>query len=387
MRYEPHVWEFDCASMKWLTEPVTRRKALTTGASTALGLSLFGALAGCGSSSSSSASGSGTSSGSGLPGQGKTIALSLNGFNTYDRNTAEGCLKALEGTAYKFIGAQATFDATKEVANIKQLVSRSPDGLIVLAASAAGAARASLAAKQANIPVVANIWFPTSPQADSVYYAATRLKPGVGGPLVVDYIAKQGITQGKILEIVGLFAQPFTIGFKNEIRSALAKHPGLKVAASQEGLYTAQGAVSVLRPMLSANPDAKVIIDYAAEMGDAIALELRRQNLKNILHITSDGNDRMAPLMSLDNGAYMKADRWFSPAEQGIVAVRILRNKFEKNEDPTTANLGLQGWDVEPGTKNPIVINTRQVLATASNIKGLPPFSYPQFDSKITFGG
>jgi hypothetical protein len=47
----------------------------------------------------------------------------------------------------------------------------------------------------------------------------------------------------------------------------------------------------------------------------------------------------------------------------------------------------VQGFDVEPGTKDPVVVNTRQVLATASNIHGLPPFSYPQYDSMITFGG
>ncbi len=391
MSYEPHIWEFDCASMKWLTEPLTRRGVLRAGATTAFGIGLLGALAACGSSSSGSSATSGQSGGGGSssskPGEGKTIALSLNGFNTYDRNTAEGCLYGLQGTSYKFIGANAAFDASKEVANIKQLVARSPDGLIVLAASAAGAARACLSAKQAGIPVVANIWFPTGKQADSVYYAATQLKPGVGGPLVVDYITKQGITSGKILEIVGLFAQPFTIGFKSEIRSALSKYPGLKIASSQQGLYTAQGSVSVLRPMLSANPDAKVIIDYAAEMGDAIALELRRQGIKNILHITSDGNDRMVPLLSESNGDYLKADRWYSPAEQGIVAVKILRNKLEKNEDPTTANIGLQGWDVEPGTKDPIIINTRQELATADTIHGLPPFSYGQFDNQITFGG
>jgi ribose transport system substrate-binding protein len=358
---------------------------LASGASAALGLTMFGALAGCGSSSSSSSSSKGASASK--PGAGKTIALSLNGFNTYDRNTAEGCLQALQGTAYKFIGAQATFDASKEVANIKQLIARGPDGLVVLAASAEGAARACLGAKQAGIPVVANLWYPVSPEVDSVYFAATRLKPGIGGPLVVDYMVKQGVTQGKILEIVGLFAQPFTIGFKSEIRQALAKHPGLDVVASQQGLYTAQGAVSVLRPMLTAHPDAKVIIDYAAEMGDAIALELRRQGIKNILHITSDGNDRMVPLLSLSNGAYVKADRWYSPAQQGQVAVKILRNKLEKNEDPTTANIGVEGFDLEPGTKNPIVVNTRQELATASNIHGLPPFSYPQYDNQISFGG
>jgi ribose transport system substrate-binding protein len=258
----------------------------------------------------------------------------------------------------------------------------------VLAASADGAARACVGAKQAGIPVVANLWNPTSKEADSVYYAALRLKPGVGGPLVVDYIAKdQGITSGKILEIVGLDAQPFSEGYKAEIRQALKKYPGLVVAASQQGLYTAEGAVKVLRPMLAAHPDAKVIIDYAAEMGDAIAGELKRQNMTKMVHITSDGNDRMIPWLSENNGAYLKANRWYSAAQQGQVATRILRNKLEKSQDPTTANIALEGWDVQGGTKDPVIVNSRQELQTAKNTKDLPPFGYPQFDNQITFGG
>jgi ribose transport system substrate-binding protein len=386
---EGHIWEIDCESMSWITEPRSRRGVLQGGAAAVFSMGLLGALAGCGGGSSTSSSGTGTAGGGGgKPGEGKTIALSLNGFNTYDRNTAEGCLKELQGTAYKFIGANAQFDATTEVSNIKQLIARQPDGLVVLAASADGAARACVGAKQAGIPVVANLWNPTSKEADSVYYAALRLKPGVGGPLVVDYIAKdQGITSGKILEIVGLDAQPFSEGYKAEIRQALKKYPGLVVAASQQGLYTAEGAVKVLRPMLAAHPDAKVIIDYAAEMGDAIAGQLKRQNITKIVHITSDGNDRMIPWLSENNGAYLKANRWYSAAQQGQVATRILRNKLEKSQDPTTANIALEGWDVQGGTKDPVIVNSRQELQTAKNTKDLPPFGYPQFDNQITFGG
>lgn len=390
MQKESGFWEFDCGSMRWLTEPVSRRGALRSGAGALFGAGLMAALAGCGSSSSASQS-TGSSShsagGAKAPGAGKTIALSLNGFNEYDRNTAEGCLLALQGTQYKFIGANAQFDASTEVANIKQLIARSPDGMVVLAASAAGAARACVGAKEAGIPVVANLWYPTSQEADSVYYAATRLQPGVGGPMVVDYIAKQGITSGKILVIVGLYAQPFTIGFTAEIKQALAKYPGLQIVATQQGDYTASGAVAVLRPMLSAHPDAKVIIDYAAEMGDAVARELQRQGRKDILHITSDGNVEMTPWLSKSGGAYLKADRWYSAAQQGLVATKILRNKLENSTAPTTANIAVQGFTVEAGTKDPVVINSRQQMATAGNIRGLPPFGYPQFDRAITFGG
>jgi hypothetical protein len=83
----------------------------------------------------------------------------------------------------------------------------------------------------------------------------------------------------------------------------------------------------------------------------------------------------------------MKGDRWFSPAEQGIASVNILRGKLERDEEPTNANVGLKGFTVVSGTRDPVVITTRQELATARNIDNLPPFGYQQFASKIPFGG
>jgi ABC-type sugar transport system substrate-binding protein len=351
---------------------------------------LLGGLAGCGGSDSSSGStgtGGGSASGDGQPGAGKTIALSLNGFNTFDQDLAEGVLKALQGTKYKFIGAQAGFDAQQEVDNIRQLIARQPDGLIVLAASADGAARAASAAQRAGIPVVTTIWFPVSKDVDSVYYAATQLETDKGGQMTVDFITKTaGIDSGKILEVTGLDAQPFTEGFKQGIRTALKGAPGLKIAASQQGFYTADGALKALRPMLAANPDAKVIIDYAAEMGVAIAQELQRQGRKDIVHITSDINDRCSAWLKREDGAYLKAARWYSPGSEGIVCTNILRNKIEKDQAPTDGNVGMEGYTVKSGTSEPVVIDIRQEMATGENIDQLPPPGYPVFDKQIPFG-
>jgi ABC-type sugar transport system substrate-binding protein len=382
---QPHVWEIDTDTMEWVERPRSRRHFLMGVGGTVLGAGLLGTLAGCGGSDDE---GSASAEG-GKPGEGKTLALSLNGFNTYDQDTAEGFLKALQGTGYRLIGAEAAFDATKELDNIRQLVARQPDGLAVLAASAEGAARGAAEAKRKGIPTVAQIWFPVSKDVDSAAWdAALQLDTDEGGKLTIDFIAKdQGVTEGKILEITGLDAQPFSEGYKQGLRKALKQYPGLRVVASQQGFYTADGALKVLRPMLSAHPDAKVIIDYAAEMGNAISQELKRRGKTNIVHVTSDGNDAMIPLLKEENGAYTKGDRWFSPADQGVVSVKVLRARIENDEDPTNENIGVEGFTIVPGTKDPIVIKTRQELATAENIDSLPPFGYNELASKIPFGG
>ena len=381
------VWEIDCETMEWVTRPRSRKHFLMGVGGSVLGAGLLGSLAGCGGDDDDGGGGGG--GGGDRPGSGQTIALSLNGFNTYDQDTAEGVLKAMQGTGYKLIGAEAGFDATREVDNIRQLVARQPDGLIVLAASAEGAARGSAEAKRKGIPVVAQIWFPVSEEIDAAAYdAALQLDTQEGGRLTIDFITQeQGVTEGKILEITGLDAQPFSEGYKQGLRQALKEYPGLEVAASQQGFYTADGAVKALRPMLSANPDVKIILDYAAEMGNAIAQELERRGRKDVIHVTSDGNDAMIPLLKKENGAYLKGCRWFSPAEQGIASVNILRARLENDEGPTNENIGLEGWEVVEGTSEPVVVKTRQEMATAENIDDLPPFGYDQFADQIPFGG
>ncbi len=375
------VWEIDCERMEWVTRPRSRKHFLMGVGGSVLGAGLLGSLSACGGDDDDDGG-----AGGGRPGSGKTLALSLNGFNTYDQDTAEGVLKAMQGTGYRLIGAEAGFDAGREVDNIRQLVARQPDGLMVLAASAEGAARGAAGAKRQGIPVVSQIWFPVSKEVDAAAYdAALQLDTNEGGQITIDFIAKdQGVTEGKILEITGLDAQPFSEGYKQGLREALKSYPGLEVAASQQGFYTADGALKALRPMLSANPDAKVIIDYAAEMGNAIAQELERRDRKDIIHVTSDGNDAMIPLLKR---GYMKGCRWFSPAEQGIASVNILRARLEKDEDPTNENIGLEGFTVVPDTSEPVVITTRQELATEENIDDLPPFGYQQFAKDIPFGG
>jgi ABC-type sugar transport system substrate-binding protein len=377
-----HIWELDCSTMSWVTEPLSRRQILRAGAGALASFGALGALAACGDDADSSPAGAG-----GRPGEGKTIALSLNGFNTYDQNTAEGVLKALAGTAYKLIGAEAAFDASKESANIKQLIARQPDGLIILAASADGASRAAVEAKEQGIPVISQLWFPTDAEADEVYLAAFAIESETHGRQSVEFIAKtKGITEGKILEVTGLDAQPLSEGYKQGFKQALKAYPGLEVASSQQGFYTADGALKAFKPMLSAHPDAKVVIDYAAEMGVAIAQELERQGRKDILHLTSDGNDRMVPWLKKAGGVYLAGDRWFSAADQGVASVNVLRAKLERDEDPGADTVGLEGWEMIPGTKDPVVYNTRQVVATAENIDDLPPFGYAEYTKAIPFG-
>src|SRR4051794_3999017 len=295
-------------------------------------------------------------------GKGKTIALSLNGFNTYDQNLATGVLHALAGTSYKFVGAQANFDSKAEVTNLQNLLSQNPSALLIIPNTVAGASRGALQAKRQGIPVVNLLWSGKT-SADSAYVGVVRVDNTKGGRLIADYLGKN-VQSGKVLVVIGVPGQGFSEEITSGLKAGLAKYPGLTIADSQPGFFTAGPAVKVVKNMLTAHPDAVAIVDYAAGMGDGIAAYQKAHKISNIEHITSDGDAAMLPF--LKDGKYLTADRYYSSAQEGVVGTMIMRNFLEKGQKPKS-----------------FVTELYQGMVTKKNLAGQPVLGYYQYNAQV----
>jgi ribose transport system substrate-binding protein len=295
-------------------------------------------------------------------GKGKTIALSLNGFNTYDQNLATGVLHALAGTQYKFIGAQANFQSTAEVTNIQNLISQNPAGLLIIPNTVAGASRGALKAKAQGIPVVNLLWSGKT-SADSAYVGVVRVDNTKGGEMIANYLGKK-VKKGKILVVIGVPGQGFSEEITSGLTKGLKKYPGLTIADSQPGFFTAGPAVKAVQNMLTAHPDAVAIVDYAAGMGDGIAAYQKARKITKIEHITSDGDAPMLPW--LRQGVYLTADRYYSSAQEGVVGTMILRNWLEKQQKPKS-----------------FVTDLYQAMVTKENLAGQPVLGYYQYYPQV----
>jgi ABC-type sugar transport system substrate-binding protein len=352
------IFEIDCGQFgQW--QSMSRRSALVAGGCGALGMF----LAACGSSSSgSSSSSSSSSSAGGGVGAGKTIALSLNGFNVYDQCLATGVLQSLAGTKYKFIGAQAAFDSSKEVANISNLLAKSPDALLIIPNTVESSSRGALQAQRAKVPVLNLLWSSPTP-ADSAYIGVVKVDGVAGGRLIAQYLGKT-VKSGKILVVEGVPGQGFSEQITQGLKAGLAAYPGLTIAAMQPGLFSAGPAQTAVQNMLTAHPDAKAVVDYAAEMGNGISSYLKAHNVKNLVHVTSDGNEAMLPW--LRQGVYLTAVRYYSSAQEGLIGGQIMRNYLEKKQKPSQ-----------------FVTTLYQKMVTKDNLKGQPILCYDQFMSQV----
>jgi ABC-type sugar transport system substrate-binding protein len=145
--------------------------------------------------------------------------------------------------------------------------------------------------------------------------------------------------------------------FNAGIEKALG--PNWKIADIQPGNYVRSDSIDAVQTMLTAHPDAKVIVSYAAEMGVAVASYLKRAGRDDIVHVTSDSNHEMTSWM--ENG-FIKADRYLSASQTGEMTTMMLRNFLEKNQKPATFIVEqpqrmITAKDFEPASPPPGVVN------------------------------
>ena len=300
-----------------------------------------------------------------LIGQADDCALGRNpqpAGQTTAQNLATGVLHALAGTSYKFVGAQANFDSKAEVTNLQNLLSQNPSALLIIPNTVAGASRGALQAKRQGIPVVNLLWSGKT-SADSAYVGVVRVDNTKGGRLIADYLGKN-VQSGKVLVVIGVPGQGFSEEITSGLKAGLAKYPGLTIADSQPGFFTAGPAVKVVKNMLTAHPDAVAIVDYAAGMGDGIAAYQKAHKISNIEHITSDGDAAMLPF--LKDGKYLTADRYYSSAQEGVVGTMIMRNFLEKGQKPKS-----------------FVTELYQGMVTKKNLAGQPVLGYYQYNAQV----
>ncbi len=335
------LFEIDCSKIK--LDVLLDRKQMLAASAFGLGALLLAACGGSsgggattasdtsgGGATSSDTSGGGATSSAGV-GEGQTIAASFNGFNVYVQQEATGILKALAGTNYKFIGAQANFDAKIEISNIENLIVQQPDALLILPNVAAGANAGARKATAAGIATINLLW-PEATGSSPDYIAVTRVDGVAGGKMMADYLGKDEGLKGQILVVTGVPGQGFSEEILKGLQEGLKSYPDLTIADVQPGFFQAGPAQEVLQQMLTATPDAVAVADFAAEMGVGIAQYLKQRDITNLKHITSDGNSQMIPW--LKEGKYLTACRYYSSADQGQVGGMIARNYLETGAKP-----------------------------------------------------
>jgi ABC-type sugar transport system substrate-binding protein len=294
--------------------PLSRRGLLRAGAGLVLAPGL---LAACG-------------GGDGAPPPRRTrkVGLSLAGSYPFARCVATGAYAALQGSGYELVVRQAEFSSARESQNIAAFIADRVAGLVIQPVAVESATRGAQFAQQAGVKVAACM--SPGPGPGSKFFAGVAEVPStVGGRLIGAWLKANVPGGGGLIVVQGLLGQGISEGLDLGLDEGLATAGGrFEIVARGPGNLDGDEAVALVRRELALHPDARIVVDYGAVMGDAIARHLRDARRRDVVHVTSDGD---AATLRWLRTPYLRATRYFSAARTGREATGVVLDAMREN--------------------------------------------------------
>lgn len=176
----------------------------------------------------------------------------------------------------------ARHDVTKQISDIEDLIQKRIDILLLNPTDSAGVEGAVRAAKKAGVVVVA-----VDAQASGPVDAFVGSKNYDAGLIAGEFMAKTLNGQGTVAILDGIPVVPIlerVRGFKDGI----AKHPGIRLVATQNGKQERSTALSVTENLIQSHPDLNGL--FSVNDGGALgALAAIDASGKNIALVSVDG--------------------------------------------------------------------------------------------------
>lgn len=193
---------------------------------------------------------------------------------------------------FELVVTDAQGQTAKQVSDVEDLIARGVDAIFLAPREKEGLAPAVQAAKQANIPVflvdreaagVAGVDFITVLKSDFIEQ----------GRRAGEWLAKQSNGKASIVELTGTPGASVTDdrakGFKDEI----AKHPDMKIIASQTGNFTRAEGQKVMQNIIqSKGKEITAVYAHNDEMALGAIQALKAAGLtpgKDVLVVSVDG--------------------------------------------------------------------------------------------------
>ena len=330
-------------------EGLSRRSLLRAGAGLALAPGL---LAACGGSEAQVPA----------PPRSRRIGLSLAGSYPFARCVATGAYAALKGTGYELVVREAGFAAAKESENIVAFVEDKVAGLVIQPVQVESATRGAQFAQQAGIRVSTPM--SPGPGPGSKFFAGVVEVPGRRGGMLIGKWLKDNVPGGgEVVVVQGILGQGISETLDAGLDVALAGAPGLEIVMRGPGNLDGDEAVGLVRQAFALHPRVRVVVDYGAVMGDAIAGFLRDRGREDVVHVTSDADE--ATLQWLRT-PYLRATRYFSAAETGRAATKIVLDAVRE------AKVAV----------DPFTVTVSQSMRTARDFAAAPPFCVREFEGQ-----
>jgi simple sugar transport system substrate-binding protein len=236
--------------------------------------------------------------------------------------------------AGKELGVNAIFagpvggGAEKQVAELENWITKGVDGLAVSSSSTDALAPVINKALEAGIPVVT---FNTdNPASQRLTFVGQDLV--YSGAVMGDTLVKAMGEKGKILIFTVDAAAQWSKDREKGARDALAKHPGIKIAALVNTSNEPQQIYAAIENAMLANPDITGIISLDCCSFPAIGQYIERNNLTGKIPVV--GSDLLPQSRELIISGALTATITQNPQRQGHDSVQVLNEIYAQGKMP-----------------------------------------------------
>ncbi len=174
------------------------------------------------------------------------------------------------GLVKDFIVTQSNLKDSVQIQQMRQLVDRGVDALIICCSNPTAMNETVKYAYDKGVPVFSMVGYVTSPYAVN---SSTNFV--VAGELQGEWLGKQIGDKGNVLVVEGIPGTSTSDFIDRGIKSGLAKYPNVKVVGDVAGMWTDQVAQSEVQKWVASHPGELdgVAVQSAAELGVLRALE------------------------------------------------------------------------------------------------------------------
>ncbi len=266
----------------------------------------------------------------------KVIGLSISTLNNpFFVDLKDGAQAAAKELGIELVVMDAQNDASKQMANIENLVQQKVSVLIVNPVDSKAVVPAIEAANKANIPVIT-----VDRGADGGKIVSAIASDNVaGGKMAAQLLIDKLGGKGKVIELEGIpgssAANDRGKGFDDGIKAAT----GITLAAKQPADFDRAKGMKVMENILQANPDIQAVFAQNDEMALGAVEAIKAAKRNNVLVV---GFDATADAIKAVDSGDMLATVAQKPKDMGKVSIETAQKIMSGETVPESIPVALE---------------------------------------------
>ncbi|MBP2625768.1 MAG: periplasmic binding protein/LacI transcriptional regulator [Firmicutes bacterium] len=264
------------------------------------------------------------------------VGLSISTLNNpFFVDLRDGAKAAADANGMDLIVMDAQDDASKQLANIENLIQQKVSIIIVNPVDSKAIVPAIEAANKANIPIITVDRGAAGGQIVSAIASDNIAGGKMAGQLIIDKLGGKG----KVVEIEGVPGSSAANDRGKGFNDAIKTVAGISVVAKQPADFDRAKGMKVMENILQANPEINAVFAHNDEMALGALEAIKSAKRTGVIVV---GFDATADAVKAVNDGTLTATVAQKPKDMGKIAIETAKKVIAKESVATTIPVALE---------------------------------------------